>query len=132
MDKAYTLRDMNADDLFVVLKIINKIGVKEVKNCFSAVEMKENLQAVASAGGDENNEYVAAVGLNVMMSIAGLVVERLPECKTEIYQFLSSLSGMKVDEVAAMPMADFFGMVMDVFKHPSFNDFFQRVVGLFK
>lgn len=127
METAYTLRDMNADDLFVVLKIVNKIGVKEIKNCFSAVDLKEQLE---SSG--ENNDLAAAVGLNVMVSIAGLIVERLPECKVELYDFLASLSGMKAKDVAAMPMADFFGMVMDVLKHPSFNDFFQRLVGLFK
>lgn len=131
-NKLYTLRDVNADDLFLVLKIINKIGVKEVKNCFSTMEMKDNLQKIASAAGDENNEFVTAVGISVMTNVASLVVERLPECKDEIYQFCSSLSGMKVEEVAAMPMGEFFGMIMDVFKRPGFHDFFQRVVGLFK
>ena len=132
MDKAYTLRDLSADDLFVVLKIVNKIGVKEVKNCFSAAEMKNDIQTLANAAGDENSEFVAAVVLSVMMSVASLIIERLPECKTELYDFLASLSGMKAKEVAAMPMGEFFGMVMDVLKHPSFTDFFQRVVGLFK
>lgn len=126
MEKAYTLRDMCADDLFVVLKIVNKIGVKEIKKCFAAVDVKNAI----SEGAE--NDLAAAVGLQVMMEVAGLIVEHLPDCKTEIYQFLSSLSSMKVEEVAAMPMADFFTMIMDVFKHPSFNDFFQRVVGLFK
>lgn len=126
MEKAYTLRDMNADDLFVVLKIVNKIGVKDIKKCFAAVDVKNAI----SEGAE--NELAAAVGLQVMLEIAGLVVEHLPDCKTEIYHFLASLSGMQVEEVAAMPMGDFFGMVMDVLKHPSFNDFFQRVVGLFK
>jgi len=129
MDNTYTLREMNADDLFVVLKIVNKIGVKEFKNCFAAVDVKKAMQDPENG---VENELAAAVGLQVIMSIAGVVVERLPDCKTELYQFLASLSGMKEKEIASMPMGDFFSMVMDVFKHPSFNDFFQRVVGLFK
>lgn len=129
-NKLYTLRDMNADDLFVVLKIINKIGVKEVKNCFNASEVKKAIST--TEGGDTNEEMTAAIGLHVMMEIAGLIIENLPNCKDEIYYFLGSLSGMKAEEVAALPMATFFDMVMDVLKHPNFNDFFQRVVGLFK
>ncbi len=126
-NKAYTLREMNADDLFVVVKIINKIGVKELKNCFNAAEVK---QAMANSG--EGEELAAAVGVRVMMEVAGIVMERLPECKNEIYTFLASLSGMKVEDIAALPMGDFFDMFMDVLKHPDFADFFQRVIGLFK
>ena len=127
-NKAYTLREMNADDLFVMVKIINKIGVKEVKNCFNAAEVK---QAMANTEGTDD-ELAAAVGLHVMMEIATLVMEHLPECKTDIYMFLASLSGMKAEEIAALPMGDFFDMFMDVLKHPNFADFFQRVIGLFK
>lgn len=128
MEKAYTLREMNADDLFVVLKIVNKIGVKEFKNCFAAVDVKKAMQDPENG---VENELAAAVGIQVVMGIAGVVVERLPDCKAEIYQFLASLSGMKEKEIAALPMGVFFDMVMDVVKHPGFTDFFQRVVGLF-
>ena len=128
-NKLYTLRDMNADDLFVVLKIINKIGVREVRNCFNSAEVKK---AISGNDGGVNEEMTAAIGLHVMMELAGLIIEHLPECKDEIYCFLGSLSGMKAEEVAALPMGTFFDMVMDVLKHPNFNDFFQRVVGLFK
>lgn len=132
MEKVYELRELKADDIFAMLKIINKIGVKEVKNCFAMSEMKEQLQTVANACGEENNEFVSAVGLNVMIGITSLIVERLPECKDELYSFLSSLSGMKVKEIADMAMADFYDMIMDVVKHPNFKDFFQRVVGSLK
>ena len=132
MEKKYELRELKADDLFMMLKIINKIGVKEVKNCFAMSEMKEQLQTIANADGDNNNEYVSAVGLNVMVSVVSLLVERLPDCKDELYAFLSSLSGMKTKEIADMPMADFYEMVMEVVKHHNFKDFFQRLVGSFK
>lgn len=126
-NKAYTLREMNADDLFVMVKIINKIGVKELKNCFNAAEVK---QAMSNSGDGE--ELAAAVGVRVMMEVAGIVMDHLPECKNEIYTFLASLSGMKSEDIAMLPMGDFFEMFMDVLKHPNFADFFQRVIGLFK
>lgn len=128
MEKAYELRALKADDLFAMLKIINKIGVKEAKECFNTIEIKQAL--TASNGKDE--AFVSAVGMQVMFEVANLIVSRLPDCKEELYGFLSSLSGMKAKEIADMAMADFYDMIMDVVKHPNFKDFFQRVVGSFK
>jgi hypothetical protein len=122
---------LNADDLFDVIKIVNKIGVKEVKNCFNAAEVKT---AIANASADENsnNDLAAAVGLSVIMEVASLVVSKLPDCKTDLYRLLSNLSGIDKKEIAAMNAGLFFAMVVDVIKHPSFGDFFQQLVGLFK
>ena len=127
-DKAYTLRNLKADDMFSMMRIINKIGLNDVRECFNSVELK---QAISSKEG-ANDEVVAAVGMQVMFDVATLLVGKLPECKTELYAFLASLSGMKENEIADLPMTDFFNMIMDVFKLESFKDFFQRVAGSFK
>lgn len=127
-DKVYTLRDLKADDMFAMMRIINKIGLKDVRDCFTSVELK---QAISSKEG-ANDAVVAAVGMQVMFDVAELLIRKLPECRTELYAFLASLSGMKENEIADMSMTDFFSMIMDVFKQESFKDFFQRVAGSFK
>lgn len=127
-DKVYTLRNLKADDMFVMLKIINKIGLKEVRACFNSVELK---QAISNKEGADES-VVAAVGMQVMFDVAALLVERLPECKTELYAFLASLSGMKEKEIAELSMVAFYDMIVDVFKQESFKDFFQHVIGSFK
>ena len=121
-DKGYTLRELRADDLFVMIKIINKIGLKEVKECFQNDDVKT---AIKDAG--KNASDVENVGMAVMLDIAELVVSRLPDCRAEIYQFLASLSGLKAADIAALPLGTFVGMVKDVFTMPNFNDFFQRL-----
>ena len=126
-EKRYELRELKADDLFAMLKIINKIGVKEARECFNSIEVK---QALAADGKDE--AFLSAVGMQVMFEVVNLIVSRLPECKEELYTFLSSLSGMKTKEIADMSMVDFYDMIMDVVQHPNFKDFFQRLVGSFK
>ena len=35
MEKTYTMRSLNANDLFAMMRIINKIGINEVKKMFS-------------------------------------------------------------------------------------------------
>lgn len=122
MEKTYTLRKLKADDTFLMLKLIKKIGIKEIKNCFESPDVKE-----AIANGVDGETNFAAVGMTVALEIASLVVSNLADCREEVYQLLSALSGMKREEIAEMPLADFMGMIVEVIKKEEFRDFFQAV-----
>lgn len=128
---AYTLRGLNADDLFDVVQIVKKLGVKEVKSCFAAADMQRIIASMEETE-NENLDLIATVGLSVVMDVATLVIEHLNDCKQDLYRLLASLSGMQEADIAALPAGTFFKMIVDVIKHPSFNDFFQQLVGLFK
>ena len=39
--KAYELRNLTADDVFPMFKIVSKIGIKEFKACFESDESTE-------------------------------------------------------------------------------------------
>lgn len=123
--KNYTLRNLEADDLFLVVKLVNKIGIRKMKDCFSSPEVKNAIAGAAS--GEEAN--LSAIGMSVMLEIVGLVLESLPECKEEIYALLAALSGMEKAEIAKLPGDVFIQMVMDVLGKEEFRDFFQRVFG---
>lgn len=123
-NKEYTLRPLEADDLFAVLEIINVIGVEDAKKCFLNVELSKMI-------GD-SDEQAAAIGTKVMLDLAVLLVQKLPLCKTELYRFLSSLSGEDVENIAHIKLVPFTKMVMDVFKKEEITDFFQLVFGSLK
>jgi len=131
MEKTYTLRTMNANDLFMMMRIINKIGIGEVKKMLSSAEIKKLLADTMKDGKIDDNA-ASAVGMQVMIELACLVTSHIPDCQSEIYDFLSALSGMTVQEVAEQDMAVFVEMIMDVFKKQEFKDFFQHLVELFK
>jgi hypothetical protein len=130
MNKVYTLRALQSDDLFLMLKVINKIGIKEIKKCF---ESEAVIKAISSVAGDKKGEDVdndvATVGMTVMLEIADVFARNLPACRDELYQLLSTLSGMTVEEIARLPMLTMVDMVMDVIKMQEFADFFQRLFG---
>lgn len=130
MNKVYTLRALQSDDLFLMLKVINKIGIKEIKKCF---ESEAVIKAISSVAGDKKGEDVdndvATVGMTVMLEIADVFARNLPACRDELYQLLSTLSGMTVEEIARLPMLTMIDMVMDVIKMQEFADFFQRLFG---
>ena len=130
----YTLRDLTADDIFLVVNVIRKIGIKEMKNCFATPEVREAIKAAMQDGEGkkaEENE-MASVGVAVMLEVAGVIIDHLPDCKAEIYALLAALSGMKADEIAALPSHVFMAMVKDTIRKKEFPDFFADVLGSLK
>lgn len=117
----YTLRNLKADDIFLVVRIINKIGFKELKGCFNTDEVRTAISN--NAKGKEAD--ISAVGMTVMLEIAGVILEHLPDCKNEIYALLSGLSGKTQKDIAELPSGVFVQMVMEVVRKEEFRDFFQ-------
>lgn len=129
--KAYVLRDLTADDVFPMFSIISKIGIKEFKNCFESDDLKV-LASKVTSGKEASEADIAAIGVAVGFDLASVVISHLPQCKDDIYIFLSGLSGMTKAEVAKLPMVTFFEMIVDVFKKDEFKDFFGVAVKLLK
>lgn len=124
-NKAYTLRKLTADDLFPMFQIISKIGIKEFKNCFDNPEM-------IKAFKQEGNFDVEALGINIAFDMAGVLLANLPVAKDSIYTFLSGVSGMAKQDIAALPPATFAEMIIDVLQKEEFRDFFGAVKKLLK
>lgn len=131
MEKSYTLRNTNAKDLFLLMRIVNKIGINEVKKVFSSADLKRALSE-AMKEGNVTDEAAFALGMQAIFDIACVVVEHIPDCESEIYTLLSNLSGKTVEEIAATDAPVFVAMIMDVFKEPWFADFFSHLFGSFK
>lgn len=128
--KAYELRTLTADDMFPMFNIVSKIGIREIKNCFSLDTTRAMLD---SLNGTENREEkLNAVGMMIGLDILGIVMEKLPACRDDLYQLLSQLSGMTKKEIAALPMPTFAEMIIDVVRKEEFHDFFAAVSKLFK
>ena len=125
-EKNYTLRKLEAKDIAPMASILSKIGLKEVKNCFSPDDMK------AIAGGDGSIEAVGAVGVSVAFEIAGVILSNYERCQNDVFSFLASLSGMDKKQIESLPLDTFTEMVIDVVKKEDFKDFMKVVSKLFK
>lgn len=126
--KVYKLRNPQGEDLFLIIRILSKIGIKNVKGCFESADVKAAINAMQ----DNNESDMTAVGISVAFDVAGLVLEHLDGAKKDIYALLSRLSGLDEKEIAEMEMADFAGLVIEVVKLEGFRDFFRQVVESFK
>ena len=125
-EKKYTLRKLEAKDIAPMASILSKIGLKEVKNCFSPDDMK------AIAGGEGGIEAVGALGVSVAFEIAGVILSNYERCQNDVFSFLASLSGMDIKQIESLPLDTFTEMVIDVVKKEEFKDFMKVVSKLFK
>ena len=139
--RPYKLRDLCSDDIFPMLTIIRKIGIKEFKECFNKetiekiVELFMNNAKPEKEGenAQENTLVVAGISmLPTVFDIAEVLLNNIPKCENDVYKFLANVSDLSVDKIKKLKMADFMGMIVDVIKKDDFKDFFKVVSELFK
>lgn len=113
----YTLRKVNATDIFTVTTIISKIGIREFKSCLKGEETVNLIGSLFSA--DENKEKqdndaaLSAVGISVVFDIIGVVFSNMEKCKDDIFSLLSSLANIPKKEIATLDGEVFMDMLFD-------------------
>lgn len=129
-EKVYTFRKLEATDVFPMFKILGKIGIDEFAECYGKESVQKMLGMVANGNNAEN--VLQTMGIAVTLEIANVVLGNLPKCEQEIFQMLSSVSNLEVDEVKKLDFATFAEMVIDFIKKDEFKDFIKVVSVLFK
>ena len=125
----YEMRKLQATDLFSVVKILNGIGLKNIKEAIDFEEINK-----IRKGMTENNAEVitSQVGLNVVMSIATVILENLPKIENDLFNFIGSVINMKSKDVAKMDMGEFMDVLISIIQKEEFKDFFKRASKLIK
>ena len=123
------LRKLQASDIFSMVRIINGIGFKTIKDSINVDETNEIRKGIT----DENSDVIASkVGTTVVMSILGTVIENLPKVENDVYEFAGNVAGMKAKDVAKMEAGDFVELLISIFTKDEFKDFFSRASKLIK
>ena len=123
------LRKLQASDIFSMVRIINGIGFKTIKDSINVDEINEIRKGMT----DENSDVIASkVGTNVVMSILGTLIENLPKVENDVYEFAGNVAGMKAKDVAKMEAGDFIELLVSIFTKDEFKDFFSRASKLIK
>lgn len=127
-EKAYTFRKLTTQDIFPMLKLMNKIGIKELKED----EGFKNLVALLSGSTAKGKADPAKIGIDIFFEIACILTESIPKCEAELYALLSQTSNLGVNDIKKQDMATTFEMIIDFVKKEEFGDFFRVVSKLFK
>ena len=111
VERPYTLRKFNDGDLFLILKIFKKIGIKDCKEAFVQV-----------ASGEET---LKQIGILAAFDLADILIGNLTKVEEEVYSLYSDMSGIAADEIRAMEFGTLPLMIMDSFNEVKNTSFFK-------
>lgn len=125
----YEMRNLQATDIFSVVKILNGIGLKNIKE---AIDFEE-INKIRKGMTEDNADVITSqVGLNVVMSLATIILENLPKIENDLYKFVGSVIDVKPKDVAKMDMGEFMDVLITIVQKEEFKDFFKRASKLIK
>ncbi len=111
IERPYTLRKLKDGDLFPVLKILRKVGVKDCKEAFVQV-----------ASGEKT---LKQIGIMASFDMADILIRNLPCVLDEAYGLWSDLSGIPAEEIKDMEFGTLPLMILDTFSEARNTSFFR-------
>ena len=115
IERPYKLRKLKDGDLFPLLKLFRKIGLKEFKDAFMQYASGKSLEEV---------------GVLVILDMADVIIGNLDKVEDEVYEFWSSLSGLPVEDMKEMEFGTLPLMIYDSFNEVKNTSFFKALFKL--
>jgi hypothetical protein len=129
----YTFRPLGGEDVFLMFRIIGKIGVKEFNACFENDGIKHLVAGMmVEKAAQTDDASVSVTYISVILEVADVLFNNIAKCENEVFQMLSQTSNLTVAQVKKLPLAQFTEMVIDFIKKDEFRDFIKVVSKLFK
>ena len=133
--KPYTFRTLGGEDMFLMIRIINKIGINDFSSLFEnegikALIAKYMTEKLESEGGNEGGNETPArpvTYISVALDVADIVFGKMEKIEKAVFQLLSNTSNLSMDQVRKLPIPQFAEMVIDFCMKPEFKDFIKVV-----
>ncbi|MBO5208072.1 MAG: hypothetical protein J6B68_01870 [Lachnospiraceae bacterium] len=116
IERPYKLRNLKDSDLFPMLNILKKIGIKDFKSAFIQV-----------ADGEKT---IKDIGALVAVDLADILIGNLPKVEEEIYSLWSDISGIPAEEIKEMEFGTLPLMIADTFSKARNTSFFKVLTKL--
>ena len=129
MQPVYTFRKLSSTDMFLMFKIIGRIGINDLLKSFGEDKVKEIASVVT---GNKNENALTLVGVTVTLELVNFILANIHKCERDIYELLSNTSNLSFEQVKELDFATFTGMVIDFIKKEEFKDFIKVVLKSFK
>lgn len=132
----YTFRKLKSTDIFLMVQIINKIGVAELKGLLDKDSIKKVVESVignanetenAEKKNDDKTDVLTQIGISFAFNVATIILKNLPKCETDIYEMLANVTEKDIDFIKNLDMDVFFGMIINFCKKDEFKDFLKVV-----
>lgn len=130
--KPYAFRRLCAEDMFLMLQIIKKIGIKEFKECFEDERVGVIIGKLFNKESGTNTAALYTLGGTIMLPALDTIIGNIPKCKEELYTLLADVSNMAKDDIRKMDAVLFVEMLTDFIKKPEFPGFIKVVSKSFR
>lgn len=110
IERPYKLRNLKDGDLFPILQLLRKVGLKDFKEAFSQI----------TEGKSEKS-----IGIDVALSIADKIIANIGAAEQEIYTLWSDISGIPAEDIKEMEFGTLPLMIYDTFYGVKNTSFFK-------
>ena len=129
---AIEFKQLKSSDMFIMFKIINKIGLNEIKNQLEPKTIEKLVDSFKGKGkAKDKDSLIYSVGISVTIEMANVIIGNLPKCEDEIYTLLSRVSGKSKKEISELDMVTFTEYIVEFVKKDEFKDFTKVALKLF-
>ena len=111
IERPYNLRKLKDKDLFPMLQILKKIGIREFKDAFIQV-----------ASGEKS---VKDIGILAAFDIIDILIGNIEKAEDEIYALWSDISGISIDDMKELEFGTLPLMIVDTFSNMKDASFFR-------
>lgn len=127
--RPYTLRKFKDGDLFPLLNILKKIGIKDCKEAFIQVDtgdktVKQDCKEAFIQVATED-KTVKQVGILTAFDMADIFIGNLPKAEAEIYALYADMAGITVEQIKEMEFGTLPLMIYDSFHGVKNTSFFK-------
>jgi hypothetical protein len=120
--KKWQFRELKGKDIFLMLPVLKKLGINNLKKCFSGDLIKGIVAENKGAGRDKQIE---AATMGAMLEFGQVLIEGLDGCENEIYNLLEKTSNLTRAEIEDLGLVELPEMIIDFVKKEEFKDFLK-------
>lgn len=120
--KKWHFRELKGKDIFLMLPVLKKIGINNIKKCFNGDIIKG---IVATNRDKEYEKQVEMATYGAMLEFGQVLIEGLESCENEIFNLLEKTSNLSRGEIENLSMVELPTMIIDFVKKEEFKDFFK-------
>ena len=111
IERPYALRGLKDGDLFRILQILKKIGIKDCKEAFLQV-----------ASGEKTAKQL---GILASLDLADILIGNITKVEDDLYNLYADLSGIPAEEIKNMEFGTLPLMIYDSFSEVRNTSFFK-------
>jgi len=136
VERPYTLRKFKDADLFPLLQLLRKLGIKDCKEAIMASVARSrttfdpNIYESEDAKKSALKELEKSVSIDVVVDLADFMISKIDTNKDDIYAFYSGIAGVSAEEIMEMEFGTLPLMIYDSFSEVKNTAFFKVLTKL--